>query len=435
MSHSPGALRTEALRILARVEDGAWPDRLLQQRENAFADSRDRRFLHLLVIGTLRWQGALDPRLSPLVKGSYAKLRPHLRAALRLGLFEVCVLEHPVPIAVNEAVAAVGCLESAKAGGLVNAVLRRATSAGRPPLDPRLTIPPWLAMRWDRAFGKQRSRSLINAVNLPGRPFLVARSHSMGRDELARVLTGEGITTEPSERHPRGLRVLSGAPGQTEAYRKGAFVILDEAAALVAQLACPADPRPALDLAAAPGGKAALLAAECEGGLVALDVSPTRARLLHQTLRRFAPEGRCGTLLADGTQPPLAQGSFSLVLVDAPCSGSGTLRGRPDKRLRLKERDIFSCAKLQRRLLEAACTLVGDGGSLVYAVCSIEAEEGQDQVSRFLERHPEFEAQDPISWLGKANEDLVSGSPPLMRSLPDQGEVDGFVAARLIKTS
>lgn len=430
---TPQPARALAVRLLAEIEAGGWSDRLLQARERTLADPRDRGLLHTLVLGTLRWQGALDARLAPVVRGGLAGLEPVVRAALRAGAADGHVLGRPVPIAVDAAVEAVRTAGSARSAGLVNAVLRRAL-ADRAPLDPRLTVPAWLLARWDAALGRAATDALLVAINTPARPFLVPLPGTGSRDDLARDLAADGVSTAPAAFHPEGLAVTSGAPQATEAFAAGRFVLLDEAAALVARLAAPApdDRRPAADLAAAPGGKASLLAAAAPGGLVALELHGGRAARLAATLAGRAGTGRAAVVRADAGVPPLAAGRFGTVLLDAPCSGTGTLRRRPDKRFRLQPADVAGCAARQERLLDAAAALVAPGGALVYSVCSLEPEEGAARVAAFLARHPGFVPEDPRPRLGPAAA-LVEGDPPLLRTVPGRADLDGFVAARMVR--
>lgn len=436
IDHVPSdVVRREAISILARIESGAWSDRLLQHREILFDDRRDRGLLHALVLATLRWQALLDRSLAPFVRGGYQRIRPEVRAALRVGLAQAWLLDRPAPIAVSTTVSAVRALVNAPAAGLVNAVLRRALSQGPAPLDARLALPAWLVERWDHEYGPAAATAMAAAACQPARPFLVVTAS----EDAARVieeLEREGISTLPSTLHPRGFTVTQGAPQSTRAFERGAIVLLDEGAALVARLASPerGDARPMVDLAAAPGGKAVLMAdAPDAPPLVAIEPVASRARILGEALAKHGERALVRAVRADGLRPPLRDGSCGLVLLDAPCSGTGTLRRRPEKRHRIDAQDPQRCAAVQATLLASAARLVGAQGTLVYAVCSLEPEEGREQIARFLETHQDFAAVDPRPWLGGCAEGCHAPDPHRVVLRPDISGTDGFVAARLVR--
>lgn len=424
-------VRAEALRILAEVESGGWSDRLLQSREKSLDDPRDRHFLHILVFTTLRWQGALDQALAPSVHGGLARLQPWIRAALRLGLCQATLLQRPAAIAVDSAVNATRTVAGPRPAGLVNAVLRQVLSQGPPALDENATVPAWLLRRWSLRYGPTIATALVHATNTPARPFIVCRPDRGGRDHIAAALAGKGIMTRPAARHPWGLAVKKGTPQSTPEFLRGDFLLMDEGAALIALLATPPDERPVADLTASPGGKAALIAQQAPGGVAAMDIVESRLDALAVFLKERSPEGRTAVLQGDALRPPLAAQVFGCVILDAPCTGLGTLRRRPEKRFRIKPEDIVQCSLRQKEMLESAARLVGPGGGLVYAVCSLEPEEGIDLIRDFLGRHPEFEPHDPERWLGKAGRGLIEGDPPRMVTHPETEDTEGFTAFRL----
>lgn len=424
-------VRALALRILAEVEKGGWSDRLLQAREKTLEFPGDRRFLHLLVLTTLRWQGALDRALAPVVHGGMARLQPLVRAALRLGLLQAALLRRPPAVAVDSTVEALRVVSGPRPAGLVNAVLRKALADGLPALDENATVPAWLFRRWSLRTSPETAGALVRASNAPARPFVVCRPDRGGPAAVAASLAEEGIVTRPAGRHPWGLAVRQGAPQNTAAFARGDFLMMDEGAALVAWLAAPPDERPVADLAASPGNKAALLAQQAPGGVAALEIVPSRCRALARWLAERAPASRTAPLRADALFPPLRPGAFGCVLLDAPCSGLGTLRRRPEKRHRLGPEDILRCAARQKQLLAGAAGLVGPGGALVYAVCSLEPEEGTAVITDFLLGHPGFKVEDPGLWLGRAGRGMVQGDPPMMVTRPEEEDIEGFTAFRL----
>lgn len=422
--------RDAALRVLLRVEEGAWSDRILASEESRLGVRRERGFLHLLVLTTLRWQGALDLVLDPLVRRGLASLDPNVRAILRLGLAQACLLDKEAHVAVSTSVDLARRAARPGASGLVNAVLRRALQSAPGDLDPVDTLPAWLRRRWTQNFGVDRCRALAAASVRPAQPFVVA----LDADEstaLEKELREEGLELDPSRRVDHSWRVARGVPQATRAFAEGRLLLVDEGAALVAALARPARAGAIADLAAAPGGKATLLARAAQGPLVALEPVASRARDLAAALELRASGCRWALLRADARRPPLAEGCFEAVLLDAPCSGSGTIRRRPEKRHRLREEDIAGASRLQRTLLAAAAPLVAPGGSLTYAVCSLEPEEGVQVIEDFLRGHPDFTTRDPGEILGERVEGLVQAGPTRLETRPEEEESEGFVAVRL----
>lgn len=425
------AVRLGAIEILVRVETGAWADRLLQHAARALEDPRDRGLLHALVWGVLRWQGALDGVLEEYLHRPLGELLPTNRWALRLGLLQALVLKMPTAIAVSTAVGAAREAAGRGAANLVNAVLHRAVAGAPERLDPRSTIPAWLLRRWESHLGGEKVSEICAAINLPARPHLMALARAGEPENLRRRLREEGISTKPSSLLPRGLHVLDGAPQLSSAFEAGEYVLLDESAAMVAGLARPAGEGLLADLSVAPGGKAALILDQAEGStLVGIDIVASRLAAAERQLRRCVEPHRFALAHADARRPPVKEGAFRLVLLDAPCSGTGTLRRRPDKRWRLAEEQIEAAARTQRQMLESAARLVAPGGALLYAVCSLEPEEGVEQVAGFLGRHPGFEAEDPRSPLGESCGQWAIEQPRSLYILPLAGR-DGFFAARL----
>ncbi len=422
-----------ALRLLTAVEAGGWSDRLLQIHEPKLDDPRDRRLVHNLVMTTLRWQGALDLRLSAAVHGPFAELDPLVRAALRIGLCQLTPLGLPAPIAVSSTVDALREEGGAKASSLVNAVLRRLERDGPAPLDPRATIPAWLRERWDRELGVERTFALVQRINQPPPACFVLRHGAITRSQLLIEWGALGIQAQPSRRDPDVVLVTRGAAQTSPAFGRGDLIAMDEGAALVANLARPGDERPVADLAAAPGGKALRLAHGTSAPLVALEVVSSRCITLARALRERGPENRTQVMRADACRPPLMRGAFGTVLLDAPCSGTGTLRRRPERRWRVTEAQIAAAAAKQARMLDAAAELVAPGGRLIYAVCSLEPEEGRIQIAEFLRRDSRFEARDPTTLVVGDVSGLVCSDPLRLSTRPDAEDHEGFVAAAMIR--
>ena len=369
MSASPDA-REHAARVLSRVDAaGAHAARLLG---DATPMTRE------LVLGVLRWQRALDHLLAPRLRQPLATLDPPVRVVLRLGLYEALRLRTPAPVAVAEAVR-VAKLLAPPASGLVNAVLRRAVESVWPPEDDgalplglRFSHPDWLVERWRALLGDETTRAALAADQLAA-PLCVLAS-----PESEAALQGAGCELASHPWSPLVRVVTGNAAAAVRVIAAGGAYALDPTAALVASLA-PAARGRVLDLAAAPGGKLLSLAgAGAAESLVGADRHLGRVLLLRRNLRvRHIPDV---VLAMDGSRPALRPGSFDLVIVDAPCSGTGTLRRHPEIRWRLRLSHLGELAAAQHRLALGACSLLAPGGWLLYSTCSIEPEENEQVV-------------------------------------------------------
>jgi 16S rRNA (cytosine967-C5)-methyltransferase len=368
---SASADRSAAARILLRVESGAFASRLLASSATPGVRAR--------VLGVLRWQRALDLVLAPDLRRPLARLDPEVRAVLRLGLFEASQLEVPRAVATDAAVHLVRQLGKSSASGLVNAVLRRAAAGWSERLaaagpDGRLSHPAWLFNRWQRRFGAATSERIMATNQVPARPwvwFLDGAEHTR--------LEAAGVALEPHPWCPEAWTAQDRAKPLMAAAENGAAYVQDPASQLVARVAlelAPDGDRRLLDVCAAPGGKIALMMRHRQWSVAAaMDILPQRGRMVRDLVGRLGAS--CSVLIADACSPPVAERSWDLVVLDAPCSGTGTLRRHPDLRWRLTADSIRERAGLQRRLLAAVSDLVAAGGILLYATCSLEAEENE----------------------------------------------------------
>ena len=385
-------------------------------------ESRDRAFARLLTATTLRRLGEINQALDLLVT---ERLPPKARAvsdALRLGACQLLFLGTPAHAAVGETVALVGGL-GALAGykGLVNAVLRR-LSRERPATDPWRNLPAWLAASWVDAYGEPAARA-IAAAHLNEAPLDL----SLKRDpeHWAQRLGGEILPTGTLRLSP-GTGPVESLPG----YAEGAWWVQDAAAALPARLL--GRPRHAIDLCAAPGGKTAELLARGIA-VTAIDRSGPRLGRLGENIRRLGFEARVVTADAATWQP---EEPAEAVLLDAPCSATGTIRRHPDLPWLKRPADIPKLTALQDRLLANALAMTRPGGIIVYSTCSLQPEEGIGRIESLLASGA------PVERLPIAAEDVGGLTEILsregdLRSLPfhlgEQGGMDGFYAARLIR--
>lgn len=389
----PTPARTLALDTLRRVASGRVTVGDLLARPAAEAlDERERAFLHELVLGTLRRRGWLDHVLGRLASRPLDRLTSGVLDALRLGAYQLLYLRVPRHAAVSEAVDLARQAEP-RAAGFANAVLRRLEREGPPPepeagadplgwLTTAGSLPPWLAERWFARLGPVEAVARARALLEP--PPTHVRLNPRVPDALAQ-LEAAGVETRATD-VPGALEASGGR--LTDLARRGVLYVQDEGSQLVALLA--ASDGLVLDACAAPGGKA-LLIADAGGPrtrVIAADASRRRVATLARLRARWGARN-VSVVAASALQPPFA-GTFDVVLLDAPCSGLGTLARNPDVRWRLAPEAVLRHADLQRRLIGSVASLVRPGGRLVYATCSLEPEENEDVVERFLEGHAEF---------------------------------------------
>lgn len=402
--------------------------------------SRDRAWTHELVYGTLRLRGRLDYLLAPLVHQGLARLDADVLDILRLGAYQLLEMGSvPAYAAVSQSVELTKAQRNEGAARLVNAVLQ-ALRRSLPPLEfpsfesdaaAHLTTwgshPRWLIDRWIARFGPEETKALVEANNL--RPHLYLRPIGVTVAEALDRLTAAGMAAEPVDHVPDSIHLLPLDPSALAALAVVPAVIQDPAATLIVQYASPPADAVIADLAAAPGGKALALAGTSDHTsprqVVAGDISLQRIQRLRENVARF--EGLpLGIIVADGRQPPLRDRAYDMVLLDAPCTGTGTFRRHPDGRWRVGERDLAKLVQLQRELLDAAAALVRPGGLLVYATCSLETEENELQVDDFLAGRPEFDLKPPAGIDGSFLDERGR-----LSVLPQRSGFDGAFAARL----
>ena len=373
--------RVVALDALIRIEDGAYahvitPAMLTQSN----LSDRDRAFATDLVYGTVRAQRRLDDLLGRVVKRPLARLDPPVRAALRLGAYQL-LHDTPPHAAVASTVDAVGA-RSARARGFVNANLRALTRLPRPFPEPEseavaLSYPDWLVDRLRAELGASRARAALIAMNEPAAVTLRPDPRHMTGTSLAEELRAAGAEVERGRLVGDAVVVRGiGDPARLPCVRDGRATPQDQGSQAVVEALAPSPGERIADLAAAPGGKATAIGERvgATGSVVALDVDAGRVRMIDGARHRIGVP-HLFPVVGDARAAPLRAGAFDRVLLDAPCSGIGVLRRRPDARWRLQPEAIPELALLQREMLAAAAPLVRPGGVLVYSVCTLTAEE------------------------------------------------------------
>jgi 16S rRNA (cytosine967-C5)-methyltransferase len=429
------APRAQAARALERVWQGHALDAAWPALDAALDDPRDRALARAICFAALRAPWRYEALLDALLERGAAKLDRLVRMVLLAGLAQLDAGIGPPYAAVSGSVAAVRALGRPRLAALANAVLRRflrereALLAALPD-DPvqRHQHPRWLIDALARDWPADVER-ILAANNAPAPMILRANRRRTRREELLGALAASAIEAAP---HPRlADAIVLARPADVQAlpgFERGALSVQDGAAQLAVELM---DLRPALrvlDACAAPGGKAAhLLEHEPTLALVALDESAPRAARIGETLARLglAAEVRA----ADATQPPAWWDGrpFDRILIDAPCSGSGVLRRHPDIRRLRRAADVPALCAVQDRLLDALWPLLAPGGRLVYATCSVLADENARRIAAFLERTPAATALDVVpAWFGPR-----SGAG--RQHFPGDDGLDGFFYAVLAR--
>jgi len=442
--------RRIAAEVLMRVaQDGAFANLALDAalRQAGALEPREVALATELTYGSLRWQLQLDRALAAHSDRALDDLDDPVRVALRLGAFEL--LHHqkvPAHAVVNEAVEVAKELKAGRAAGFVNAVLRKLSETRAPPPPPSREVDPvghvaaltahprWVIERWFRWLGPSEAEKLSEANQQQAAAAVRGARRRATLQQAQEALQKAGIDSRPGKYSPDALILASGAPPalDIEGHAQGLFQAQDEAAQLVSLFAAPDRAARILDTCAAPGGKACHLAEIADqGSVLAVDVHARKASAVAETARRLGLEN-LDARAADATVPipdiPLE--SFDLVLLDAPCSGLGTLRRHPEVKLRKTPEDVDRLAQLQARLLESVQRYVRPGGLLVYAVCTLTPEESDEQVQRFLAAFPQFRIERP-----PASFPADCLDRDFLRTLPHRTGTDGFFAARLRRTA
>lgn len=399
-------------------------------RDRALAPlvDRDRRLAYELAAGVLRRRAQLDGILK------LATADPRLHDVLRLGAYQLRALARVPPYAAVSTSVELA-REVAGEGGAryVNQALRRLARTGSGARGAVPSHPEWLLARWRKHFGADDAARLV-AWN-DTKPLLTLQPAGWSSDVLrARLLdAGFGVGEAPYGAGLRlsaaGTALRSPLPSQLPGFQEGAFIVQDPAHALVCRYAAIPPGTVVYDACAAPGGKAVTL--ERFGlRVVAGEARRERVGRLAETARRAGVAIRM--TVADLLAAPFRPGSLAAVLVDAPCTATGTMARHPDARWRLTPRSVPRAAERQRTLLAAAATLVRPGGLLVYATCSLEPEENRDVVNAFLARHPDF-SRAPAGVAAVAPAPALLTADGDFQSLPQRHGMDGAYAARLMR--
>lgn len=435
-----GNVRDAALTILLAVDKNqAYSNLLLHQTiEKYKLDVKDRGLLTEITYGTLQHKLTLDYYLEPFIRG---KVDLWVRWLLRMSLYQMHYLSRiPAHAAVNEAV------EIAKRRGhkgiasMVNGILRsilregvRLTADIKDPVE-RLAIetshPQWLVSRWVESYGYEETADMLRENNIPPVQTVRVNTTKATVENVLTTLEREGVKAVRSEVMPECIHLQTGQAARTAAFKHGLITIQDESSMLPANVLDPKPGMKVLDMCAAPGGKTTHIAEKMqnEGSILAMDLHPHKLDLIDENTARLGLD-IVQTAPIDGRKAAsfLPKESFDAVLVDAPCSGLGVMRRKPDIKYTKREEDLESLQTIQLAILNNAVQVLKPGGRLVYSTCTVDKRENEGTVEAFLSQHPEMESESltnlPEKLLAKQNNGMLQVFPQ------DFGSDGFFVAA------
>jgi 16S rRNA (cytosine967-C5)-methyltransferase len=426
--------RVAAAEICADLRGGELLDPSFDRR-TARLDARDRRWVRELVYGMLRRRARIDAYLDQRVRGGSVRLDADLHDLLRLGAAQLLHMQSvPAYAAIAQTVELAKRRHGMGASKLANAVLRRLdrerdTLTLPSPSDPvdNLVVegshPRWLVARWVERWGIDDTKRLLDANNREAP--LVARPYHVVREQLEAMLESAGVHVSEAPLARDSIVLSSQVSSFTELgpFRQGLFHLQDPASTLVTQYACVPTGALVADLCSAPGGKSVELSRGASH-VFASDLSFARVQRVVENAKRLEIDS-LHVYVADARFPAIRP--VDLVLVDAPCTGTGTFRRHPDARWRLKISDIAVMAAQQRAILRAAASVVKPGGLLVYSTCSLEPEENDEQIDHFLANNAGWRIDPPPE--GVVPSAVLDNGR--LRVLPQQHGTDGAFAARL----
>jgi len=449
--------RAVALKILIRWEKGKpLLDEILSQvlTKSVLPDERDRALVGELVNGVIRYLYYIDFVISRFSDHPLEKMDPEVRNILRLGTYQLLYTRIPERVALAESLK---ILSHRKRGqwikNLVNAILHKIAENKNNLPDPpdfnpvyylsvKYSFPEWLVKRWLSRFGREETEALLKASN--ERPPLVIRVNPLkvSRDNLLTYFQKDEVPhAETCPYSPQGivLKDFRGKVTELKPYHFGWISVQDSASQLVTYLLNPKPGEKILDACAGVGGKTTHIAElmENKGFIWAFDLYPWRLEKLKENFQRLGlkePKVFQGDVI-DELQKMKAP-SFDRILIDAPCTGTGVIRKHPDIKWARTEEDFLKIPEKQLRLLEGLAPFLRSKGIMVYATCSLEPEENEEVITKFLEKHPEFEIENPLIVLekscGNKIKELIEKNKYL-KTYPHKHNLDGFFAVRLRK--
>ncbi len=441
-------VRGLAIKYLTRVDrSDSWLDKLMEsQPAVAGLDPRDKRLLTELTNGVMRYRERLDWVLTGFYHGEFQKCIPTVKNALRVALYQLLFLDRiPHSAAVNESVEIVKRLKGKRSSGIVNAVLRNiirkidtitwpdAESSIVHYLSVMESHPQWMLRRWIDRFGVDTATSLARANNLRPTTSLRVNVQLTSVEQIKHELLALGASVERSVLFPTYLHARRIASiGSIDAFRNGYVTVQDDGAGLATHLTGVKPGTRVIDLCAAPGGKTTAMAEMMrgKGEVIALDKYEAKLALLKKTITRCGFDDIIKPMVGDALTLNIEPAD--VVLLDAPCSGLGTLRRKPEIKWKRSVEEIRRLAEIQKELLTNAVRHVKSGGLLVYTTCTTEPEENEDVMSWFLETHAEFNVEPATNHLpDSALRKGVVTESGFLQTWPHKHGTDGTFGARL----
>lgn len=436
-------LRWDMVQLLDAVDHGDRFSHLVidQYLDQSRRSLKDKNLVVRVVYGSIQRRLTLDYFLSPFIKGQ----RPEawVQSLLRLSIYQALYLDRiPQHAIVNEAVEIAKVNGHQGLGKYVNAILRNFFRQGPPAIEAiqeenkrwsiQYSLPVWLVDYLVSHLPSADFHALAESLNQLAH-LSIRVNHS--KDQVMKDLAALGLGVEPSQLADQGIRVMGGNPIHTACYQKGAITIQDESSMLVAPLGQLRGDEAVLDACAAPGGKATQIASYLTTGhLQALDLSASKLKKLAQHAERMGLQDKLTIQVADARYfVPDTQMLYDVIYLDAPCSGLGLMRRKPEIKYQKSKEAIQSLVNLQAQLLDHVAGLLKPGGRLIYSTCSIAYEENEWQVNAFIDRHPDF-ARQAIQKEEVKQADLITDQGDI-RIWPHQYETDGFFISRLSKKS
>ncbi|WP_088005884.1 16S rRNA (cytosine(967)-C(5))-methyltransferase RsmB [Indiicoccus explosivorum] len=436
-----GNVRDAALSVLLAVEkQQAYSNLILNETiDNYGLAAKDRGLLTELTYGTLQHQMTLDYNLDPYVK---KKLETWVRILLRLSLYQLFYLDRvPDHAAIHEAVEIAKKRGHGGTASVVNGILRNVQRNGKRRMDEiedpaeRLAVatshPVWLIRRWISQYGRETAEMMANENNQAPPQTIRVNMTRASVDQVIELLAEEGLQAVKSPRIPECLFVTGGQPAKTAVFRNGLITIQDESSMLPAYALQPEPGMTVLDMCAAPGGKTMHIAEKMHdrGKIIAMDLHPHKVKLIDEAAERLhhvIVESVAGDARKSAQQ--FGENRFDRILLDAPCSGLGVVRRKPDIKYAKEESDLAGLQVIQSELLDEAAKLLKPGGRLVYSTCTVDREENDGTVDRFLARHPEM-----VLVPTELPEPLDAGTAEPVQIFPHDFGGDGFFVAAFRK--